>query len=339
MQFSVSLSHSIQFLFNNQAISQSDQVDRDRKFFITGGSIGLSKRLSWPDRQFNLSHAISFQHYDLRNFNTGLFTFGNGSSENLAYTIGLSRSELYGGRIFPTGGSEISLTGKFTLPYSAWNGVDYESLAEQREIAQEAGDTDAVGEIDQRRFDWLEYYKLKFTGKWYTSLIGKFVLQTNIELGFLGAYNNDRGVPPFERFFLGGDGLGGFSLDGREIIRLRGYGNQEVTPIDRDAVANFNSANDGATLFNKFSLELRYPITFSPAASIYALAFTEGGSTYDNFRDYNPFQLSRSAGAGIRIFMPAFGLLGLDFGYGFDPIPGTVGANGWETHFIIGQQF
>ncbi len=339
IQFSASLSHSIQFLFNSAATSQSDRVDRDRRFLITGGSVGLSKRLNWPDRQFSLSHAISFQHYDLRNFNTGLFTFGDGFSENLAYTIGLTRSEVYGGRIFPTGGSEISITGKFSLPYSAWNGVDYASLAEEREIANAAGDTDALGEIDQQRFNWLEYYKLKFNGKWYTSLVGKFVLQTNVELGFLGAYNNDRGVPPFERFFLGGDGLGGFSLDGREVIRLRGYGNQEVTPVDREASANFNAANDGATLYNKFSLELRYPITFSPAASIYALAFTEAGSTYDNFRDYNPFQLSRSAGAGIRIFMPAFGLLGLDFGYGFDPIPGTTGPNGWETHFIIGQQF
>ena len=181
---------------------------------------------------------------------------------------------------------------------------------------------------------------MKFDGKWYTPLVGKFVLQTGIEFGWLGAYNQDRGVPPFERFFLGGDGLGGFSLDGREIVRLRGYPNQAVTPIDRGAaLSSTNQANDGATIYNKFSLELRYPISFNPQATIYALTFAEAGSSYDNFRDYNPFQLSRSAGAGIRIFMPAFGLLGLDFGYGFDPIPGTVGANGWETHFIIGQQF
>ena len=169
--------------------------------------------------------------------------------------------------------------------------------------------------------------------------MGKLVLQTNVELGFLGAYNNDRGVIPFERFFLGGDGLGGFSLDGREIVRLRGYPNQSITPVERGPATNL-TANDGAALYNKFSLEFRYPVVFSQAATIYGLAFLEGGSTYDNFRDYNPFQLSRSAGAGIRIFMPAFGLLGLDFGYGFDPIPGTGGgANGWETHFIIGQQF
>lgn len=341
VQFSASFSHTVQFQFtgiNNGNVR--DRVDRDSKFLITGGSLGLSKRLNWPDRQFSLSHAISYQHFDLRNFNTGLFTFGNGASENLAYTIGLNRNDLFGGRIFPTGGSDISITAKLSLPYSLWNGVDYGQLADERVIAVENQDTEEIGRIDQQRFNWLEYYKVKFTGKFYTPLIGKFVLQSGIEFGWLGAYNQDRGVPPFERFFLGGDGLGGFALDGREIIRLRGYPNQSVTPLDRrTALTGTNQANDGATIYNKFSLELRYPITFSPQASIYALTFAEAGSSFDNFRDYNPFQLSRSAGAGIRIFMPAFGLLGLDFGYGFDPIPGTVGPNGWETHFIIGQQF
>ena len=340
IQFSTSFSHTIQFLFNQNATSQRDRVDRDSRFLITGGSVGLSKRLSWPDRFFTLSHAVSFQHFDLQNYNTGLFTFGDGSSENLAYTVGLSRSNLAGGLIFPTGGSQFSLSAKITPPYSAWNGTDYEQLAEDRVVAVAEGDIDAIAEIDQERFRWLEYYKVKFDGKWYTNPFGKFVLQTGFEFGWLGAYNGDRGVPPFERFFLGGDGLGGFALDGREIIRLRGYPNQSVTPLDRGAITqDASTANDGATIYNKFSLELRYPITFSPQASIYALAFAEGGSSYDNFRDYNPFQLSRSAGAGIRIFMPAFGLLGLDFGYGFDPIPGLTSPNGWETHFIIGQQF
>ena len=338
VQFSASLSHTIQFLFNNLATSQADRVDRNSRFNITGGSVGLAKRLTWPDRNFTLSHALSYQHFDLVNFNTGLFTFGDGASENLAYTIGLSRNNTFNNPIFPTGGSEWSVSAKLTLPYSAWNGVDYGQLAEDRILAVEAQDASAIGEIDQERFRFLEYYKVKFAGKWYTSLGSKFVLQSNVEFGWLGAYNQQRGVPPFERFFLGGDGLGGFSLDGREIIRLRGYPNQSVTPQDR-GIATTTTANDGATIYNKFSLELRYPITFSQAATIYALAFTEGGSSYDNFRDYNPFQLSRSAGAGIRIFMPAFGLLGLDFGYGFDPIPGLTSPNGWETHFIIGQQF
>ncbi len=338
VQFSTSFSHTVQFLFNNLATSQADRVDRDRRFLITGGSVGLAKRLSWPDRNFTLSHALSFQHFDLQNYNTGLFTFGDGSSENLAYTIGLSRNNTFNNPIFPTGGSEWTVSAKLTLPYSAWNGIDYGALGEQRITAVENQDSQEIARIDQERFKWLEYYKVKMAGKWYQSLGAKFVLQSNIEFGWLGAYNQDRGVPPFERFFLGGDGLGGFALDGREIIRLRGYPNQSVTPLDRGA-ATTNTANDGATIYNKFSLELRYPVTFSQAATIYTLAFVEGGSSYDNFRDYNPFQLSRSAGAGIRIFMPAFGLLGLDFGYGFDPIPGLTEPNGWETHFIIGQQF
>ncbi len=146
VQFSTSFSHTIQYLFTGiNSGNASDRVDRDRKFLITGGSIGLSKRLSWPDRNFFLSHAISFQHFDLQNYNTGLFTFGNGSSENLAYTVGLSRQEVFGGRIFPTGGSEISVTAKLTLPYSAWNGTDYKQLAADREVAVENQDSDEIG--------------------------------------------------------------------------------------------------------------------------------------------------------------------------------------------------
>ena len=184
-----------------------------------------------------------------------------------------------------------------------------------------------IAEIDQERFKWLEYYKVKFSGSWYTRLVDKLVLKTSTEFGFLGAYNNDRGIPPFERFFVGGDGLGAFSLDGREVIQLRGYPNQSL------------STTDGDNIYNKFSLEMRYPITLKQLASIYVLVFAEGGGSYDGFRNYNPFSVQRSAGAGLRIFMPAFGLLGIDFGYGFDPILGGIEKNGWETHFIIGQQF
>ncbi|MEM9144407.1 MAG: BamA/TamA family outer membrane protein, partial [Bacteroidota bacterium] len=160
-------------------------------------------------------------------------------------------------------------------------------------------------------------------------------LRTNAEFGFLGNYNPDIGDVPFERFFLGGDGLGNFTLDGREIIQLRGYENQSITPVDATGRAV------GGLVYNKFSMELRYPLTLKPSASIYLLTFLEAGNAFDNFQDFNPFELKRSAGAGIRIFMPAFGLLGIDFGYGFDSDlrPGSVGPNGFETHFIIGQQF
>ncbi|NND62522.1 MAG: BamA/TamA family outer membrane protein [Flavobacteriaceae bacterium] len=331
VQLSTSFSHTVQYLFN----FNTRERDQDRRFLITGGSVGIAKRLNWPDDYFQLSQAISFQHYNLKNYNTGLFTFGDGFSNNLAYTIGFSRNSTSANPIYPRGGSEFSVSAKLTPPYSAFGGTDYSALAEEREelqtiLALDPDDVDSserVSEIDQERFKWLEYYKVKFKGTWYTSLVGDLVLRSNAEFGFLGAYNQDRGVPPFERFFVGGDGLGAFSLDGREVIQLRGYPNQSL------------SNNDGNTIYNKFSLELRYPVTLKQLASIYVLAFAEGGGAYDGFRNYNPFSINRSAGAGIRIFMPAFGLLGIDFGYGFDPILGGNTKNGWETHFIIGQQF
>lgn len=325
IQLSTSFSHTVQYFYDYQ----TRDVDRSRRFLITGASVGIAKKLKWPDDYFVLSQAISFQHYNLKNYNTGLFTFGDGFSNNLAYTIGLTRNNTATNPIYPIRGSEFSLTAKLTLPYSAFNNVDYEALAEERESLDptDIDDNQRIAEIDQQRFNWLEYYKIKFKATWYTKIIDKLVLRTNSEFGFLGAYNQDRGIPPFERFFIGGDGLGAFSLDGREVIQLRGYPNQSL------------STNDGSTIYNKFSLELRYPVTLKQMASIYVLAFAEGGAGYDGFRDYNPFELNRSAGAGIRIFMPAFGLLGIDFGYGFDPILGGTQPNGWETHFIIGQQF
>ena len=340
VQLQLSFSHSIQYRYDFRNGRGRARPDKDQRFLITGGSIGLAKRLEVPDNYFTISQAVSFQHFDLKNYNTGLFTFGNGSAENLAYTIGISRNELDVNPIFPRTGSKFSLTAKLTPPYSLWNGTDYKQLAEDRSKLDPVTDREEIGKIDQQRFNWLEYYKIKFEGQWFTSLIGKLVLSSKVEFGFLGAYNNDRGIPPFDRFFLGGDGLGGYALDGREVIRLRGYPNQSVIPLDREDNSSL-TAGDGATVYNKFEFELRYPITLKPSASIYALMFAEAGSSFDNFRDYNPFLTNRSAGAGIRIFMPAFGLLGIDFGYGFDPIPGTVGGgpNGWETHFIIGQQF
>ena len=336
-QLSTSLSYSRQFLFD----PNSRRADRSRSFNITGITFGLATRLNKPDDYFLLSQALSYQHYDLNNYNTGLFTFGDGSSNNLSYTVTLSRNNTYTDPIFPTGGSNFSVSAKASFPYSLVNGVDYEALAAEREAQfeilndpndqfTELEEQDAsrrISEIDQERFNWLEFYKIKFSGEWYTQLAKNLVLRPRVEFGFLGAYNNNRGVIPFERFFLGGDGLGNFALDGREIIQLRGYPNQSL------------SANDGGSIYNKFSLELRYPITLGQQAKIYALTFLEGGASYNSFRDFNPFNINRSAGVGVRIFMPAFGLLGIDFGHGFDPLPGFTEKNGWETHFIIGQQF
>ncbi len=331
VQFSTSLSHTIQFLFD----PATGNADKDRRFNITGISVGLAKRLTVPDDFFTLSQAVSFQLYNLKNYNTGLFTFGDGVSHNLSYTIGLSRNNTAFDPIYPTSGSKFSVSAKFSLPYSVFNKVDYKALIDERgdlteDLANDPTDTDTldrIAEIDQERFRWLEFYKVKFSGEWYTKIVGDLVLRPSMEFGFLGAYNNDRGVIPFERYFLGGDGLGSYSLDGRETIGLRGYPNQSLSSID------------GGTIYNKFSLELRHPITLGAQAKIYGLLFLEGGAVFDNFKDYNPFNLKRSAGIGIRLFMPAFGLLGIDFGHGFDPLPGQTVKHGWETHFIIGQQF
>ena len=322
-QLSTSLSHSRQFLFD----PVSRRADKTRRFNITGLTFGISTRLKEPDDYFLFSQAISYQHYDLQNYNTGLFTFGNGSSNNLSYTIGLTRNNTYNDPIYPTGGSNFSASAKLTFPYSLVNGVDYAALKQERDNLDPVADIERIGEIDQERFKWLEFYKVKFKADWYAEVAKKLVLRPSVEFGFLGAYNNDRGVIPFERFFLGGDGLGNFALDGREVIQLRGYPNQSL------------SSQDGGSIYNKFSLELRYPITLGQGAKIYALTFMEAGSSVNSFRDFDPFNLQRSAGLGIRIFMPAFGLLGIDFGKPFDPLPGQNQIGGWETHFIIGQQF
>ena len=335
VQFSTSISHTKQFLYNYQ----TRNADKSKSFNITGITLGLAKRLTVPDDYFVLSQAISFQRYDLNNYNTGLFTFGDGYANNLSYTVGLNRNNTSVDPIYPTAGSNFNITAKLSIPYSLFDGVDYTSLKNERDalvlIRDDASQnnvdrttaSDRIGEIDQERYKWLEFYKINFKADWYTQLTKNLVLKPSVEFGFLGAYNNDRGVIPFERFFVGGDGLGTYSLDGREAIALRGYPNQSL------------SDQDGGTIYNKYSLELRYPITLKASAKIFALGFIEGGSSYNSFRDFDPFNVYRSAGLGIRIFMPAFGLLGIDFGYGFDPLIGETGKHGWETHFIIGQQF
>lgn len=327
VQFSTSLSHTKQFQYN----PITGNADKSQSFNITGITLGLAKRLQVPDDFFVLSQAVSYQRYDLNNYQSGLFTFNNGYANNLSYTIGLSRDNTSVDPIYPTGGSKFGVTAKLSIPYSLFENIDYKALGEEYdELDKTVSGTDdytRASEIDQERYKWLEFYKVNFKADWYTQIAKDLVLRPSTEFGFLGAYNNDRGIIPFERFFVGGDGLGSYSLDGREAIALRGYPNQSL------------SDNDGGTIYNKFSLELRYPITLKASAKIYALSFLEGGASYNSFKDYNPFDLKRSAGLGIRIFMPAFGLLGIDFGYGFDPLSTETKAHGWETHFIIGQQF
>ncbi len=351
VRFNLSLSRTQQFLASFDT-SGRVQVNKNQQFAISGISAGLAKRVQWPDDFFTISHAVSYQLYDFQNYRTGLFNFGNGQSNSLAYTIGLSRSSAGPGRIFPLTGSIFEVSGKFTPPYSIFNDIDHAGLKEEsEELNQLRADRALIGqslteaeqmrleEVDQERFRWLEYYKIKFKGDWYTRLVDKLVLRTNLEFGFLGSYNQDVGKVPFERFFLGGDGLGrNFTLDGRETIQLRGYENNSLTPVDP-----ITGQQEGGVVYNKYSMELRYPLTLKPSASIYALVFAEAGNSFNNFQEFNPFQIKRSAGVGLRIFMPAFGLLGIDFGYGFDedlrPQSAGNGPSGWQTHFIIGQQF
>ena len=291
----------------------SNKVDKNQRLNIVGSSLGLGQRLQWPDNYFTLSQSVSYQLYDLKDYGMriGNLTLSNGKLNNLAYNITLGRSSAGPNPIFPKSGSDFSIGGKFTFPYSLVNKKDY---------------TDSSMKLSEK-YKWLEYYKVSFKGKWYTALTKDIVLMTNAEFGILGNYNKTLGDSPFERFFVGGDGMASYQLDGRETIALRGYENGRLSSID------------GGTVYNKFQMEVRYPITLKPSASIYVLGFLEAGNSYDGFKNFNPFQLKRSAGLGLRIFMPAFGLLGIDFAHGFDPLPGTTVKSGWQTHFIIGQQF
>jgi outer membrane protein insertion porin family len=316
-----SLSFSIYQSNQFQLNPQTYDVDKDRKLGITGASIGLGQRLKWPDDFFQLSQTISYQSFQLKNygFRVGDNVLNNGTLNNLSYNLNISRSSAGPSLIFPTYGSEFSFGVKATLPYSLFTNKNYNQPANLSAEQQ----NDFLAD----KFKWLEYYKFDAKGKWYTSFTDKLVLMTNAEFGFLGFYNDDLGQTPFERYFVGGDGIAQFQLDGRETVGVRGYENNRLSSIA------------GGTMYNKFQLELRYSITDSPSASIYTLGFVEAGNSYDNFDEYNPFNVKRSAGLGVRIFMPAFGLLGIDFAHGFDPLPGQIEKSGWQTHFIIGRQF
>ncbi len=290
-------------------------VDKDQLLDIIGASVGLSQRLTWPDDFFTLSTSLNYQRYKLKNYRISSFDYDNGTSNNFNFAVNFGRNNSGPSPIFPKNGSQFNVLLKLTPPYSLLG----------------AGDKDYINMPDEELYKWLEFYKVVFTGKWFTPIMGKLILMSNAELGYMGAYNDEIGPPPFERFYVGGDGLSQGRFDGRTTVALRGYPNSSLSSLT------------GGTIYNKVSFEFRYPITLKPSASIYALTFLEGGNSWDGFDNYNPFHLKRAAGGGIRVFMPAFGLLGIDFGYGFDTIPGNNTnfgePSGWQTHFIIGQQF
>ena len=274
---------------------------------ITGGSLGLGRRLKFPDDFFTLYNEVSYQYYVLNNF-FSTFAFADGFANNLSFTHILSRNSI-DNPIYPRSGSSLTLNIKHTIPYSLFrpSDTDYDALS------------------DQERNRYVEYYKWKFQTSWFSKLAGNLVLNTKIGFGYLGSFNSNLGLSPFERFYLGGDGLTGFSLDGREIIALRGYGNGSLSP------------STGASVVTKYTAEMRYPFSLNPAATIYGLVFGEAGNSWGAFNEVNPFQVNKSAGVGIRIFMPAFGLIGLDWGYRFDDVPGRPNdLDRTEIHFSIG---
>ncbi len=285
------------------------------KFAINGFTVGLGKRLTWPDDYFTLYQSIDIQLYDLKNY-ASIFRVGNGNGKynNLSYSIVLGRNSI-DQPIFPQKGSNISLSLQMTPPYSLFKpNLDYASMP------------------DNIKYKWVEYYKFKFKAYWYFNLVDKLVLVPKIRFGYLGTYNQKLGVTPFQRFYLGGDGLSGYNnYDGREIIGMRGYANETVTPM------YYKDKNIGGTIFSRYTLELRYPVSLAPTSTIYVQAFVEAGNSWLGPRTFDPFNVRRSAGVGARIYLPMFGMLGLDWAYGFDPIPGIPSAAGSHFHFSMNQ--
>ncbi len=281
-------------------------------YSIIGASVGLARRLTLPDDFFFLQQNITYQYYDISNPPL-MFIFDEGYSNNFSYTTVFGRNSI-DAPLYPRSGSESSISLQLTPPYSLFSDKDYASAP------------------DQEKYRLLEYHKWKFRTSWYQPLIENLVLSVRTRFGYLGYYNSDIGVSPFERFYLGGDALSGWEIDGREIISLRGYGNYSLTPTD--ARNNFIGAN----VYTKYTAELRYPVSLNPMATIYVLGFVEAGNAWMGINNFNPFDVKRSAGFGVRVFLPMFGLLGLDWGYGFDDIPGRPGDSGGNFHFSIGHQ-
>jgi len=293
-----------------KSITSNGQTGENRQAVeLTGFTIGLGQRLKYPDDYFTIYNGVNFQQYELIN-SQSFFSFSNGFSNNINYEVRLGRNSI-DQLIFPRSGSNFSLSLKLTPPYSMFEKKDYNSIR------------------DQEKFKWIEYYKWNFKSAWYSSFTEKLVLNTKLEMGLLGAYNNQLGIAPFERFYVGGDGLSGMGMvyDGRELIALRGYQNNTV------------SSETGAAIYNKYVTELRYAISLNPASTVYVLGFLEAGNAWDKFDDFNPFSVKRSAGIGVRIMLPMIGMMGVDYGWGFDDIPAIPNANGGQFHFSMGQQF
>jgi len=323
--FTVSLSHSI----SRRPNSRYEFTD-DFSLKQSGITLSLGRRLEWPDNYFTLTNALSFLVYNYRNYLYGSTALPNvGQTNSLTFNTTLARNSI-DNPMYPTSGSQISLSVSLTPPYSLFRNSEY------------------VKNIDER-YKWLELHKWMFDSKFYIKLLGSnkptgrsLVMEARAHMGFIGRYNSSLPQGPFERFFMGGAGLaGGFNsyVLGQEIVGLRGYADNLITP-PLYALRNSASAStiEGGIVYDKFVMELRYPISTSQSATIYTLVFGEAGNNWNNFYDFNPFKSYRSAGVGARIFMPAFGLIGLNWAYGFDALPGSTQISGSQFHFTIGQQ-
>ena len=281
--------------------------DSYRSSSIAGASLSLASQLKWPDDYFQMSHTLSYEYYKVKNW-SGYYIFTNGYANSLSYIFTLSRNSV-NAPIYPREGSSLSFSMQLTPPYSLFTGKDYSTAT------------------DQEKYKWLEFHKWKFSASWFTRIVQNLVLNVRFKMGFMGCYNQDIGITPFGRFYLGGDGLSTYAYDGREVIGMRGYDDEVLSPyIDGSSV--------GASIYNKLTAELRYPISLNPSATVYVLAFLEAGKGWIDKRQYNPFNLYKSAGVGVRVYLPMFGLLGFDWGYGFDPVPGRSSSS-WGSHFHI----
>ena len=289
----------------------SNGLDRDDEnrgvFKVTGASFGLGKRLKWPDDFFTLYQNISLKKYLVDQYSFG--NFDDGTFYNMSYSFVLGRNSV-DQPTFPRKGSNMKLSIQLTPPYSVLDGIDDYSESEIEDLNT-----------------WVEYHKWNFGANWFNSLADKLVLKTNLEYGLIGKYSDDKELTQFERFYVGGDGLSGYAVDGREVIALRGYENNSLSP------------SNGATIYNKYTLELRYALSLNPQSPIFALAFLEAGNTWNMTNKFNPFDIKRSAGVGIRMTIPMMGIMGVDWGYGFDEIPGSPTSSGSQFHFSINQQF
>ena len=283
-------------------------------FQMSGFTMGLGRRLTWPDDYFSVYQGVNLMRYNLNKYKPAYFEIGdgNGKFNLISYNFVLSRNSV-SQPLYPRNGSEIQLGLEITPPYSLFTNKNYTGLS------------------DNEKYKWIEMHKWTFKAVWYSELYDKLVLMTRVRFGYLGHYNSQIGATPFHRFYLGGDGLSNVSMDSRELIGMRGYKNESLTP------GHYNSTGmGGGDMFSKYTLELRYPLSLNPQATIYALTFLEAGNCWLGFKDFNPFDVKRSAGVGVRIYLPMFGLLGLDWGYGFDDVYGTTGENGSQFHFSIG---